>query len=227
MQAEKPMPLAQQKAPGTPRAQQADRVKTAIIEAAIPLFARGYDSVSIQQIAAAADVKHSLVMYHFGSKDQLWEAAATRLMKNFDQRQRDYAAKLPKASNDEEMIYQQMTAFIQALRDIPEYGQILLSEGSQKTERLQWLHLNFFPSVVNEKRFNDSRISEVLLHTTLLRNAVAGAMLYTVVAGPQLARSAELEGGEKPDDLYPMSDNMAGRLARMLTDFLLSQLAKL
>lgn len=211
--------------PLTSRAQQAEKMKTTIIEAAIPLLARGYDSVSIQQIAAAAGVKHSLVMYHFGSKDQLWQAAALNLMQRFDICLNSHAAALPAGTSDADEVCRHMTAFILALRDLPEYGQMLFSEGSQQTDRLTWLHEHFFPSILQQTAFSDERIPELMMHTTLLRNAVAGALLFNVVAGPQLARSAELEGRSAAADLYPMSDAMATKLARMMTDFLLSQLA--
>lgn len=213
--------------PLTSRALQAEKMKATIVDAAIPLFARGFDSVSIQQIAAAAGVKHSLVMYHFGSKDQLWQAAALTLMQRFDAGLNAHAAALPQGSDDADEVCRHMTAFILALRDLPEYGQMLFSEGSQQSERLTWLHEHFFPSILKQTAFSDQRIPELMMHTTLLRNAVAGALLFNVVAGPQLARSAELEGRDASADLYPMSDAMATRLARMMTDFLLSQLASL
>lgn len=213
--------------PITSRARQAENMKATIVDAAIPLFARGFDSVSIQQIAAAAGVKHSLVMYHFGSKDQLWQAAALSLMQRFDACLNDHAAALPAGNDDTGEVCRHMTAFILALRDLPEYGQMLFSEGSQQTERLTWLHEHFFPSILKQTAFSDARIPELIMHTTLLRNAVAGALLFNVVAGPQLARSAELEGGENPNDLYPMSDAMAERLARMMTGFLMEQMQTL
>jgi AcrR family transcriptional regulator len=205
------------------RDKQAERVKTSILDAAIPLFARGFDSVSIKQIAERSGYKHSLVMYHFGTKEKLWEQAATRLMQRFDARHQAYIAEGPVAESDSAVIQTQLFAFIKALRDIPEYGQMLLSEGSQVSQRLQWLHVNFFPSAVRQQLIRDQKISEALLHTTLVRNVIAGAMLFTVVAAPQLASSAQLEGGEAPEELYPLSDRLADKLAGILTTLLLSQ----
>lgn len=207
-----------------PRAQQAERVKTAILDAAIPLFAKGFESVSVKQIAAAAGYKHSLVMYHFGTKETLWEQAARLLMQRFDQSHLRYFARLAPAESDRETVNNQFLAFIQALRDLPAYGQILLSEGSQTTERLRWLHDNYFPSILGQTQFADSRVDNALKKTTLLRSAIAGAMLYTVVAAPQIARSAEMEGAETPMDIYPLSDAAATHLAQMLTDLLFSHL---
>ncbi len=207
-----------------PRAQQAERVKTAILDAAIPLFAKGFESVSVKQIAAAAGYKHSLVMYHFGTKETLWEQAAKRLMQRFDQSHLCYFAKLAAADSDRETVNNQFLAFIQALRDLPAYGQILLSEGSQTTERLRWLHDNYFPSILGQTQFADNRVGNALKKTTLLRSAIAGAMLYTVVAAPQIARSAEMEGADTSMDIYPLSDAAATHLAQMLTDLLFSHL---
>lgn len=207
-----------------PRAQQAERVKTAILDAAIPLFAKGFDGVSVKQIAAAAGHKHSLVMYHFGTKEALWEQAARLLMQRFDQSHRSYLAKLAPSDSDRDTVHNQLFAFIQTLRDLPAYGQILLSEGSQTTERLRWLHENYFPSILGQTQFADSRVGNALKKTTLLRSAIAGAMLYTVVAAPQIARSAEMEGVKTSTDIYPLSDGAAARLAQMLTELLFSHL---
>jgi AcrR family transcriptional regulator len=54
-----------------------DPVKTreTILRAAFEAFAEsGYEGASIGDIAKAAGVPKSLVQYHFGSKDELWEA---------------------------------------------------------------------------------------------------------------------------------------------------------
>lgn len=207
----------------TQRALKAEKVKTAILDAAIELFARGYDTVSIQKIATAAGCKHSLLMYHFGTKEKLWEQAAMRLVETFDQRLEAYLADMPEGLSDQDRVFNHLACFIKALRDIPEYGQILFSETSRETERLQWLHRHFFPAVVRQAPLSDGRIDKTMMQTTLLRNAVAGAALFSVVAGPQLAQSAKLEGSEPAEELYPMSDRMAEQLARMLTGFVLAE----
>ncbi len=48
-----------------------------ILSAAVAVFAaRGYDGASTREIAERANVNQPLVLYHFGSKDRLWLAAA-------------------------------------------------------------------------------------------------------------------------------------------------------
>ncbi|MGH8431354.1 MAG: TetR/AcrR family transcriptional regulator [Solimonas sp.] len=208
----------------TQRSQQAERVKTEILEAAIRLFARGFDSVAVQDIATAAGYKHSLVLYHFGSKDRLWEQAAAHLMQRFDQLHREHFNRGRRPVTDQQKLRQLLLAFVLALRDLPAYGQILLSEGAQASGRLLWLHRHFFPSVFTEMQFEDARLGAALKKVSLPRSALVGALLYTVVAAPQIARSAEQDGLESPDEIYPISDALAERLVGMMTAFLFSQL---
>ncbi len=208
----------------TPRSRQAEQDKAAILEAAILLFARGYDSVAVQDIAAAAGHKHSLVMYHFGSKERLWEQTAERLMQRFDTAHRGHLGRLRKDASDRHKLRQLLLAFVLALRELPAYGQILLSEGVQASGRLLWLHRHFFPSAFLETQFEDAGLRELLMKVTLPRSAMVGALLYTVVAAPQIAISAQQDGSGKADGIHPLSDAMAERLVSMMCDFVLSQL---
>jgi len=59
---------------------QLDPAKTrdAILRAAFETFAaQGYEGASIADIAKAAGVPKSLVQYHFGAKEELWQACLT------------------------------------------------------------------------------------------------------------------------------------------------------
>ncbi len=208
----------------TLRSRQADRIKNLILEAAIPLFARGFDAVSVKDIAAAADCKHSLVMYHFGTKDRLWEQAALHLWQRFEACSEAYREKLPPGETDRERMHAQLLSFIQALRDIPAYGQILLCEGSRPSARLTWLYSNFIPSAYLNLQYDDPRLARAMRTGTLLRSALSGAILYTVVLAPQVAINAANDGGELPDEIYPISDALALRLADTMNAFVFSQL---
>jgi len=49
--------------------------RTSILEAAFACFsARGFSGTSIGEIAEACQVPKSLVLYHYGNKEQLWQA---------------------------------------------------------------------------------------------------------------------------------------------------------
>jgi AcrR family transcriptional regulator len=60
---------------GRPPGADADRTRTAILDAALAAFAdRGFDGASIREITGAAGVGHNLVRHYFGSKEDLWRA---------------------------------------------------------------------------------------------------------------------------------------------------------
>lgn len=57
------------------------QTRTALLEAAIKLFLKkGYDEVSVSEIAKAADAFPNHVTYHFGGKEPLFVEAASRAM---------------------------------------------------------------------------------------------------------------------------------------------------
>jgi TetR/AcrR family transcriptional regulator len=59
----------------------ADRSRTVILDAGEKLFGeRGYDSTSLQEIAAAAGLARTTPGYFFGSKERLYQAVLDRLM---------------------------------------------------------------------------------------------------------------------------------------------------
>lgn len=70
--------------------------KTAVLDAAEGLFAEsGYDGVSMRDIALAADTRLGLLTYHFGTKENLFEAVIGRRADLLnDQRRRSLAATL-------------------------------------------------------------------------------------------------------------------------------------
>lgn len=64
-----------------------ERTRSNIMDAAEPMFAQqSLAGVSMRQIAAAAGVDLSLVLYHFESKAALYRAVISRVMRDFTQR---------------------------------------------------------------------------------------------------------------------------------------------
>jgi AcrR family transcriptional regulator len=56
--------------------------KRSILLAAVEAFStRGFDSVSLRDIATVANVNHAIIRYHYGSKEALWMAVFQHLMK--------------------------------------------------------------------------------------------------------------------------------------------------
>ena len=60
---------------GRRSADAAERTRGAIVGAALPLFAeRGYEGVSLRDVAQEAGTTHGLIRHHFGSKEGVWRA---------------------------------------------------------------------------------------------------------------------------------------------------------
>ena len=57
-----------------------------ILKAALEAFARhGFDGVSLRTIADEAGVNHQLIAHHFGSKQDLWDAALDARLEKFQE----------------------------------------------------------------------------------------------------------------------------------------------
>ena len=86
-------PEAQRAAPSEKRAAAATKVK--ILDTAEALFmTRGYEATSLRSITAAARVNLAAVNYHFGSKEELFEAVLTRRLDPMNQRRVDLLTQL-------------------------------------------------------------------------------------------------------------------------------------
>lgn len=210
------------------RESRAKQIKDAILDAAIGVFAKkGFEGGSLSEIASLSGSKQPLIVYHFGNKELLWEEAVSRLVAKFDALQERYFAKEPEAGNDRERLRASLSSFINTLRDIPEYGELLLKEGSHPSPRTRWIDHHYQPRVYKNTKFDDPELRRIFSSVNLLRYAMTGAALFIVVAGPQISMSAAEAGGasDSPEELYPLSDSLAGKLTDMLIEFFFHQLA--
>lgn len=65
--------------PGRPKGGKSEQTREGILDAAEQLFAdRGYDGASIRDVAAAAGLQIHSISYHFGPKEQLFDAVVAR-----------------------------------------------------------------------------------------------------------------------------------------------------
>lgn len=110
-----------------------------LIKAAVSLFAQhGFDAVSTGAVATAAGLTQSMVHYHFGTKDKLWNAAVEHIMQAHgnmfslhleDLRDVDPLARLKIM----------VRRFITANAAEPDLNRIILHEGMKDSPRLKWL----------------------------------------------------------------------------------------
>ncbi len=71
---------------GRPRLEKSDDLRRAFLDAAVELFgARGFDGVSLSQIASEVGADVALTRYYFGSKHEVWIAAINHLISQIEE----------------------------------------------------------------------------------------------------------------------------------------------
>lgn len=116
--------------------------RTRILDASVALFAaHGFEGVSTTRIADAAEISQSVVLYHFGSKEALWREAMLHLFARVgtvgvgsasDTRDLDPLLRLKVA----------LRRFVRVSARHPELGRIIMREGAEGGDRLDWLVAN-------------------------------------------------------------------------------------
>ena len=125
------------KAPGQ-RASQRLEKRQLVLNAAIELFAaRGFDGTSLPAMTAECGVPVPLIVYHFGSKEQLWRAAVDEIYRRY---QAHFDAGIADSALSGPAFFRhQISAYIHAVAAHPQYMRMLFQEGTQDTPRLAWL----------------------------------------------------------------------------------------
>lgn len=117
--------------------------RAAILKAALEAFSRdGFDGASLPKIGKTANIGHTLIIYYFGSKDNLWrqtvEYAFGGLMAE--------AATIEAASRDLtplDRLRVLIRAFAMFAARHPSHLGLIMSEARANTERLGWLQQNY------------------------------------------------------------------------------------
>lgn len=116
-----------------------DDVRDRILAAALECYAAfGFEGTSTRAVAERAQVTHTLVLYHFQSKDQLWIATVEEALKSYAAAMKDNFD-----TAHEKTAREALSAFIEQFVRMsarhPEIHRILTMEGNQDTDRLQWI----------------------------------------------------------------------------------------
>lgn len=114
-------------------------VRQRVLRAALECFGMfGFEGTSTRAVAERAGVTHTLVLYHFESKDQLWKstmefALGTYMSEIID----NLAASGKMAAADALRAF--IEQFVRMSAKVPQIHRILTMESNQGTERLQWV----------------------------------------------------------------------------------------
>ncbi|PJI86473.1 TetR family transcriptional regulator [Yoonia maricola] len=124
--------------PGRPTSSVAGSIREDLLNAAIDLFSRrGFDGVSLRQIADAVGADIALTRYYFGSKEDTWKAAVDQLGVNF-------ALELQKTANGTyssktEMMKAVIRWFVSVSARWPQLSKIIAFEGSDRGVRGEYI----------------------------------------------------------------------------------------
>lgn len=110
-----------------------------ILAIALKAFAdRGFDGVSTTELAKAAGVTQPLIHYHFKSKKALWQ---TVVRNSFAVLNEEFIQPMHRSTDLSmtEVAEKAINDFVRFVAARTEFVQILLSESTQDTARLQWM----------------------------------------------------------------------------------------
>jgi TetR/AcrR family transcriptional regulator len=170
-----------------------------IIRSALSEFALlGFEGASTRGIAEVAGVPHSLVIYHFRSKDELWHETVKEAVQWYARR--NFGVVGPVKDGDPvRRLKRNFARYIRFSAEYPDFFRMLTHENALASERLTWLVTN--------------HVAPTLGHTTeLIRRAQAlGAfvqgeplkLLYLFLGAAtspyRSAREIELLTGQSPN----------------------------
>lgn len=122
-----------------PTQARAEESRARILLAARKAFAeRGFEGANIRDIAAEVGITHTLIRYHFGSKEQLWKDVVTHMYQELDKAMsREVIGKLDMRTTDGMREY--LKHYVRHCAAHPEQARIMISETFHGGERLDWM----------------------------------------------------------------------------------------
>ena len=124
-------------------ARRGDEVRGRVLQAALECFgAFGFEGTSTRAVAERAEVTHTLVLYHFHSKDQLWIATVEHALERYGA---ELKATLERAheTSAREALAAFIEQFVRMSARTPQIHRILTMESNQGTARLDWVIEHF------------------------------------------------------------------------------------
>lgn len=120
------------------RRRQPEEVRARILAAALTCFAKsGFDGTSVLEVARMATVSVPLLIYHFQSKEKLWQSTVEVAVNQFELRLD--ALNADSALSATEKLRQIILALVQVHNEFPEFRRLMSHESHEVTHRLTWL----------------------------------------------------------------------------------------
>jgi len=118
-------------------------VRNRILTAALECFgAFGFEGTSTRAVAERASVTHTLVLYHFESKDQLWISTMDAALSGYTKEMEEHLTEaLGTSATDRLRTF--ISQFIRMSAAKPQMHRILTMESNQGTSRIDWVIENY------------------------------------------------------------------------------------
>jgi AcrR family transcriptional regulator len=170
-----------------------------IVRSALSEFALlGFDGASTRGIAAAAGVPHSLVIYHFHSKEELWYETVKDAVQWYARREFGVVGPV-KGGDPVRRLKRNFAQYIRFSAEHPDFFRMLTHENALASERLTWL-------VTNHVKPTLAHTSELIRRAQRLGAFVEGdplKLLYLFLGAAtspyRSAREIELLTGRLPN----------------------------
>jgi AcrR family transcriptional regulator len=121
------------------RAAQREDTRNRIVAAAAKTFSnKGFRAAGTREIAARAGVNQGLISYYFQTKQELWKAAAARIL---DQLQEVLAQPVEgiDATDQRALARERIRKYVRFAAAHPELFRMMVEEGKQSDARMRWL----------------------------------------------------------------------------------------
>jgi TetR/AcrR family transcriptional regulator len=127
------------KTAGRGKQKRGDDVRGRVVKAALECFgAFGFEGTSTRAVAHRAQVSHTLLLYHFRSKDQLWIATMEdALNKYMEEMSENFSTSAQRSAKDGLRVF--IEQFVRMSARQPQIHRILTMESNQGTKRLRWV----------------------------------------------------------------------------------------
>lgn len=122
-----------------PQQSRSEESRANILNAARRAFAeKGFETANMRDIAADAGVTHTLIRYHFGSKEELWKVVVTNMFDRLSQEMRE-GMKAARGASPQENLRHFLRTYIRYCARNPEHVRIMIMESVQGGDRIEWM----------------------------------------------------------------------------------------
>ena len=158
-----------------------EETRAAILQAALTLFSqRGFEGAALRDIAAAAQVEHSLVRYHFSDKDTLWRAALRHLIDHMNATMGE-SWKATRGQPAVDRLKRFIRDYVRYCARHPEHARIMVQEAVGENDRVAWIA----EEIVRPQHRGFARLLETLMAEGTLPRVPVRSLIYILSAAAQ------------------------------------------